>query len=251
MTTNSTTNSLPLFYVEPRPLNANLHGNLSLSGGKGFAYAAKTNAVPLVATELPTACRHFPIVFTDGPQPAPVAVLGVRAGENLFVGADGKWREGTYIPAYIRRYPFIFTENADRSQFTLCVDEAADAVVEGRDNPFFDEAGEPTALARSALDFCRDYQNQHAFTTEFATALAEADLLVENRADITLADGQRLALSGFKVVDEAKFNKLPDETFLRWRANGWLPLVYCHLLSINTWPALINQLQPAGEGEAK
>ena len=37
-----------------------------------------------------------------------------------------------------------------------------------------------------ALEFCRDYQNQHAYTMEFARALAEADLLVENRADITL-----------------------------------------------------------------
>ncbi|MNL35384.1 SapC [compost metagenome] len=116
-------------------------------------------------------------------------------------------------------------------------------MVEGRDNPFFDEAGEPTDLARSALEFCRDYQNQHAYTMEFAQALAAADLLVENRADITLPDGQRLAMSGFKVIDEAKFNKLSDEEFLRWRANGWLPLVYCHLLSINTWPALINQVQ--------
>ncbi|WP_459694700.1 SapC family protein, partial [Achromobacter xylosoxidans] len=66
----------------------------------------------------------------------------------------------------------------------------------------------------------------------------------ENRADITLADGQRLAMSGFKVIDEARFNKLPEAEFLRWRANGWLPLVYCHLLSINTWPSLIDQVQP-------
>ena len=143
--------------------------------------------MPLVATELPTACRHFPIVFTDGDQPTPVAVLGVRGQENLFVDAQGQWRAGAYIPAYVRRYPFIFMENEDRSQFTLCVDEKAASVVEGRDNPFFDEAGEPTDLARSALEFCRDYQNQHAYTMEFARALAEADLLVENRADITPA----------------------------------------------------------------
>ncbi|MFF7057997.1 SapC family protein [Achromobacter spanius] len=239
----TTQTSLPLFYEQPRPLAAGVHANLSLAGNTGFAYAANTNAVPLVATELPTACRHFPIVFTDGEQPTPVAVLGVRGQENLFVDADGQWRAGTYIPAYIRRYPFIFMENEDRSQFTLCVDEKAASVVEGRDNPFFDEAGEPTDLARSALEFCRDYQNQHAYTMEFAQALAAADLLVENRADITLPDGQRLAMSGFKVIDEAKFNKLSDEEFLRWRANGWLPLVYCHLLSINTWPALINQVQ--------
>ena len=211
-------------------------------------YAAKTNAVPLVATELPTACRHFPIVFTDGDQPTPVAVLGVRGQENLFVDAQGQWRAGAYIPAYVRRYPFIFMENEDRSQFTLCVDEQPPRWSRAATIPSSTKPASPPTW-RAALEFCRDYQNQHAYTMEFARALAEADLLVENRADITLPDGQRLAMSGFKVIDEAKFNKLPDEEFLRWRANGWLPLVYCHLLSINTWPALINQLQPAAQAE--
>uniref|UniRef100_UPI00359F6608 SapC family protein n=1 Tax=Achromobacter insuavis TaxID=1287735 RepID=UPI00359F6608 len=60
---------------------------------------------------------------------------------------------------------------------------------------------------------------------------------------------QRLAMSGFKVIDEAKFNKLPEAEFLRWRANGWLPLVYCHLLSINTWPSLIDQVHPVAATE--
>ena len=145
----TTQTSLPLFYEQPRPLAAGVHDNLSLASNTGFGYAAKTNAVPLVATELPTACRHFPIVFTDGEQPTPVAVLGVRGQENLFVDAQGQWRPGTYIPAYVRRYPFIFMENEDRSQYTLCVDEKAAAVVEGRDNPFFDEAGEPTEIGRA------------------------------------------------------------------------------------------------------
>ena len=240
----------PLFYEQPRPLSSGEHANLSFTGNTDYAYAAKTNAVPLVATELPTACRYFPIVFS-GDEPAPVAVLGVRGEENLFVNADGQWRADTYVPAYVRRYPFIFMEDDERSQFTLCVDEKAASVVDGRDNPLFDEAGEPTDLARSALAFCRDYQSQHSYTMEFARAVVDADLLVENRADITLADGQCLAMSGFKVIDEARFNKLPDAEFLRWRENGWLALVYCHLLSINTWPSLVNQVQSPAPSEAE
>lgn len=100
--------------------------------------------------------------------------------------------------------------NEDRSQYTLCVDEKAASVVEGRDNPFFDEACEPTAL-----EFCRGYQNQRAYTMEFARTLTDADLLIENRADITLPDGQHLAMSGVKVIDEAKLNKQPETEFLR------------------------------------
>jgi len=236
---------LPLFYRQPQPLQAGLHAKLSLAKQPGYGFAAGANSVPLIASEMATACRHFPIVFTEGPQPSPVAVLGLRGEENLFIDDAGQWRANTYIPAYIRRYPFIFMENADQSQFTLCADMAAENITESSENPLFDAEGAPTPLTRSALEFCREYQNQHAYTAEFCRALAGADLLVENRADVTLPDGQRLTLSGFKIIDEAKFNALPEPDFLRWRANGWLMLVYCHLISIAAWPALLGHMKPA------
>lgn len=238
-----TSSSLPLFYKQPQALQPGLHAKLSVVKQPGYAFAASANSVPLVFSEMATACRHFPIVFTEGQQPSPVAVLGLRGQENLFVDAAGLWRANTYIPAYIRRYPFIFMENADQSQFTLCVDTAAASVQESSDNPLFDTEGKASELTRNALEFCREYQNQYAYTTEFSRALAEADLLVDNRADITLPDGQRLTLSGFKVIDEAKFNALPEQEFLRWRAKGWLTLVYCHLISVGTWNNLLSQVK--------
>ena len=180
--TMTTQTSLPCSTNNPAP-GPGAHANLSLAGNTGFGYAAKTNAVPLVATELPTACRHFPIVFTDGDQPTPVAVLGVRGQENLFVDAQAN---GAPAPHPGLRAPLSLHLHGERGPQPVHAVRGREAasVVEGRDNPFFDEAGEPD-LARSALEFCRDYQNQHAYTMEFARALAEADLLVENRADIT------------------------------------------------------------------
>src|SRR3546814_1115256 len=130
-----TSTSLPLFYKQPQALQPGLHAKLSVVKQAGYAFAADANSVPLVFSEMATACRHFPIVFTEGQQPSPVAVLGLRGQENLFVDAEGQWRANTYIPAYIRRYPFIFMENADQSQFTLCVDTAAASVQESSDNP--------------------------------------------------------------------------------------------------------------------
>lgn len=237
-----TANTLPLFYQQPHAVQSGRHADKSLARQPDYRFAAQTNSVPLAITELPIASRHFPIVFTAGDVPQPVAVLGLRGQQNMFVDADGQWQAGTYIPAYIRRYPFIFLENEARTEFTLCIDEAAAALVDGRDNPLFDADGKPSQLTNHALAFCRDYQSHYKATAEFAQALAAADLLVENRADITLRDGQKLSLSGFKVIDEARFNKLPDETFLEWRAKGWLPFVYCHFLSTGTWTNLIDHL---------
>ncbi|OSQ36469.1 SapC family protein [Thalassospira mesophila] len=231
---------MPLFYGKPRAVLAERHGNMSLTPTSDFSFAGTTNSVPVVATELPMVCKHYPILFTDGAQPQMVALLGLRASENLMVDGKGNWTPGTYVPAYIRRYPFIFFENEDKSQYTLCVDEDAKTVVEGTENPFFVD-GEPSELTKSALDFCRDYQAHYAATTEFLKAITEAGLLVENRADATLADGRKLSLSGFKVIDEAKFNELDDETFLAWRKRGWVHLVYCHFISNGNWSTLVER----------
>ncbi|MEF7613770.1 SapC family protein [Aquincola sp. MAHUQ-54] len=235
---------MPLFYRRPRVLRPALHAGLSLAPAGDYRFAASANAVPLLASELPTAARHFPIVFSREAVPHPMAVLGLRAGHNAFVEADGRWRAGSYMPAYVRRHPFIFVEGegAGGPRFTLCVDEEAATVVPGRGNPFFDEAGQPTAATRSALDFCRDYQMHHHATAELGRALLAADLLVEHRADVALRDGERLSLSGFRVIDEARFAQLPDETFLEWRAKGWLPAIYAQLGSASAWSSLIDRL---------
>lgn len=234
--------TLPLFYAQPKVLQPRRHGTRSLAGSADYRFSAATNAVPLVAAEMPSAARCFPVVFTDAAVPQPVAVLGLRAGQNLFVDAQGQWQPGSYVPAYVRRYPFIFLENEDRTEYTLCIDEAAAAVVPGSWNPLFDAAGQPTPLTRSALAFCRDYQAQHEPTQAFTQALAAAQLLVDHRADITLKDGQQLSLSGFKVIDPARFDALPDAEFCRWRTRGWLPWVYAHFASVGAWSGLMDRM---------
>ncbi|MEO6280660.1 SapC family protein [Roseateles sp.] len=235
-----TDSALPLFYKTPRVLHPGAHGHHSLAAKASYRFAAQTNAVPVVADEMMLAGRHYPLVFSDDARPYPVAVLGLRAQQNLFVDAGGQWRPGVYVPAYLRRYPFIFLENAASQELTLCVDEAAESLLAGRDNPLFDPSGEPTPLTVSALALCRDYQSQHLATAEYARAVVAADLLVEHRADVSLRDGRVMSLSGFKVIDQARFMNLPDETFLAWRRKGWLALVHWHFFSIGAWSTLID-----------
>lgn len=232
--------TLPMFYRAPRPLDSSRHAELALRDGGNYAFAASTNSVPLNAIEFLLASKHYPIVFTAGAAPMPVAVLGLRDRQNLFVDAAGQWTPGTYIPAYVRRYPFIFMELSEGSQLVLCVDEASELVVRGGPRCMF-EGKEMTDHLKAALDFCTAFQAQHNATREFAEAVAKADLLVENRAQITLRDGARFAVAGFRVIDELRFNALPDETFLAWRKKGWLPLVYLQLISAGNWAQLVDR----------
>ena len=230
--------SLPLFYRKPVALQSGLHAKLSFKQAADYRFALGANAIPLTTVEIFNAQRDYPIVFTDEAVPMPVAVVGVRDQANLFVEADGSWRKGAYIPAYIRRYPFLFAEQSETKDLTLCVDESSDLIEAAADNPLFHD-GEPTAVTRKALDFCLDYQKQHKATLEFGRTLAQVELLLPRDARVTLGPQESVTIRGFKMIDEEKFNLLSGETFLDWRRKGWIALIYAHLLSLGSWDKLV------------
>ena len=230
--------ALPIFYYRPRPLDATGDRGLSLQPVTDFGFARATNSVLLGAAEYPQAMRNYPIVFTSTEPRFAVGVLGLEGDENLFVGEHGKWREGNYVPAYVRRYPFIFLEQPGKAELTLCIDAASGLLTQSDDHLLF-EGGEPTQLVRNALNFCREFHEQTLASAAFVAELAQRGLLVPNEARIRLNSGKELTLRDFQIVDEAKFNALPDDVFLDWRRRGWLPLVYAHLMSMASWTSLV------------
>ena len=233
-------NALPVFYRRPRPLNAAIDAGHSLKSAGGYGFARGTNSVVVNAIEFPFAMRSYPIVFTTIAPRTAVAVLGLIDSENLFLSEDGVWAADCYVPAYVRRYPFILMEQPGSAELLLCIDEASGLVGVGGERPFFTD-GKPTALVQEALKFCGEFQAQHKATVEFAQALAEHKLLAPNEARVTMNSGQQLTLRGFDVIDEAKFNALPDDIFLDWRRRGWLHLAYCHFMSMANWGGLVDR----------
>jgi len=118
----------PVLYKNPQPLNAERHKGKSLRAVTSYAFAARANSVPMNGNEFPLVMHDYPIVFTPGDPITPVAVMGMRADQNLFVAPNGAWMEGRYIPAYIRRYPFIFTDLTQQQKLVLSIDEDSDLV---------------------------------------------------------------------------------------------------------------------------
>jgi hypothetical protein len=231
--------ALPVLYRKPTPLTAERHGKKALSRKTNFAFAAGANSVPINAAEFRLAMKYYPIVFAGSDPVMAVVILGLTDSENLFVGKDGQWRDGNYIPAYVRRYPFIFMTGPEQQQFVLCVDDESELIVDKGEQSFFD-GDKPSAATDRALKFCSAYQTQSEMTKQFASAMDEAGLLEPNQAEIRLSSGEKLALGGFRVINEEKFANLPDKTFLDWRKKGWLPLIYAHLFSTSNWNRLIS-----------
>jgi hypothetical protein len=240
---------LPLFYSAPAPLDSKKHGKLGLKTNFGLGFTSKVNAVPINMIEMPQICHHYPIAFSPDGNATPVAILGLRDTENLFVDAKGDWEEGSYIPAYIRRYPFIFSEIPGSDQLTLCIDMNDKVLDEKSEQKFFGEDGKPSTLSQNALEFCKSYHAAAQQTLQFSKALSESGLLIDRTAEINVGGGKRINFSGFRIVDEKKLAEMSDKDFLEWRKKGWLPFLYAHLFSGGQWARLVRNLQDRVEGE--
>ncbi|MEM1198905.1 MAG: SapC family protein [Pseudomonadota bacterium] len=238
---------MPIFYSQPEVLDSNRHEGLELKPVTSYEFTSGVNAIPITAAEFPAASRDYPIVFTAGGNPGAVAIVGLRKDENLMLEARGKWRAGTYIPAYVRRYPFIFLRSDDGDQYALCIDRACKQLAKGKKNLLF-EGDEMGPLTKNALEFCKAFQQQHMATEKVIAVLQEHDLLMPNQGRFNLPDGRSLAITDFMTVDEKKFNELPGDAFLKIREAGVLPALYCHLVSMGSWQRLVERftaLKPA------
>jgi len=241
---------LPMFYKTPRPLDKSRDLNLKISRPTHFNFTRGTNAIPLLADEFPLAAAYYPIVFAAGPTPVPAAVVGLRNDENLYLNAQGQWANGAYLPAYIRRYPFILMDDAENKQFVLCLDESSDMLATTGEYALF-ENGEPTEFTKNAMEFCAALRQQGDATDAFIAALKEYDLLMPNDAQIDLRDGSRLQLSGFLTINPQKFDELPDNVYLAWRKKGWIGLIYAQLLSSHRWQNLVDMMQVSNTAQGK
>src|SRR5436190_508275 len=112
-----------LIYETAVPVSAARHRDASVEVGADYAFASNVNSVPLMAVEFPHAAPEYPVVFAGaGEEVMPAVILGMRGNENLYL-AHGKW-SAKYIPAFVRRYPFVFSTLDEGKSFVLCVDEA-------------------------------------------------------------------------------------------------------------------------------
>ena len=233
-----------LFYKSPEPLNPEVHGGMGIKVVPApHGFVAQTNVVPLTVTEFAPAALSYPIIFV-GDKKQPVAVMGLKDGENLFVSDAGDFRADSYVPAYVRRYPFVFANDEGQERMILCVDTEAPMVAKTNpDVPFF-EGGKATTYVENAMQFCTDFETERRRTESFVGLLRELDLLAARETlyrpqnpDGTPGEQQKIA--EYFAVDEKKLGELSGDKLVELRDNGALMHIYAHLNSLLAWDKLI------------
>jgi hypothetical protein len=231
-----------VYYEKPVLLNRDKHRRRKVLPSTSFAFARKANSLYLAGVEFNEACKEYAIVFTRAASGriVPVAMLGLRMRENLFVDEQANWTAG-YVPAFLRRYPFVLAELPEQTM-GVCIDEAFAGLNDSEGEPLFDPQGNNTPYLQNALDFLHQYQQEYLRTEVFCQRLHDYGLLMEMNARADLVDGRSFTVNGLMVVDEKKLMALPDAVALSLFRSGELHLVSMHLMSLSNMKKLVDRM---------
>jgi hypothetical protein len=251
MATAAPNNSLPLFYEALEPLNLNQHGKMKLRRVDQNPAMGATHAVPATVDEFTLLQRHYPIIFSVGDNPLPLALMGLTEGINTFFDEAGRAIDThIYVPAYMRRYPFMLARLREGSEdMSLCYDPTSDVVGEFEDGePLFD-GEQPSETTQSVLAFCEQFEAAGQRTTAFMADLAKSGLLMDGEVSIQPQGmDQPYVYRGFQMVDEAKLRELRGDELRKMSQSGMLPLIYAHLFSLSLLRDLFGRQVAQGKG---
>ena len=216
-----------------------------LGPGQVPDFAQRGNAIPISLTEFQPVARDYPIVFTaaDGTQNyAPVAVLGLTTGENLFY-ADGRWLAGVYIPAYARRYPFCMAKvnvnKIEQKDRLICVEKTY--IDEGGET-MFDDKGQPSAKWKDLERLLGEYEADLERSREMCSILADYGLFEPFSMQAKFRDGAKpMQMTGMFRVAEKNLENLNAAQLKNLMRKGIMPRIYMHLMSLENFGRLLDR----------
>ena len=222
-----------LIYAQPTPVRAQAHGDKSILPMTHFGFAAGVNSVPVVAAEFAAAAADLTLVFAGTDRAVmPAVLLGLDQNQNRFVDDQGRWT-GRYIPAFLRRYPFVFAASEGSDDLTLCIDESYDGLNDaGHGERLFDAAGNRSLYLNGVLDFAVQYQAQYERTRIFCNRLVQHDLLESVVASFTDDQGAEKRLTGFYRINRDRLKAIDPELLATMFGNDELELCFIHLASL-------------------
>lgn len=242
--------TLPLFYNDLMPLNSRDHGSWRSRTTDKAKWLVNQHAVPLTVEEFPQAQRNYPIVFSSGDSPVPLALMGLNEGVNVFVDDEGAVTGPVYVPAYARRYPFMLAKlNPEAEELSLCFDPTTDLIGSFDDGVELFEGENPTEACKATLNFCEQFEIAGQKTQAFIEELTKNKLLMDGEVAIQQeGKDQPFVYRGFQMVDENKLRELRGDVLRQWAQSGMLGLIYAHLFSLELMRDIFGKQLELGKG---
>lgn len=223
-------------YKQLEILNKVNHKNSSVKKVENFSYAKNLMSAPITAQEFFEACKCYPIFFAKDSKNNwfATAILGHKDDVNVFVDENGVWEKFNYIPAFVRRYPFVFVEHEVEEKTDLLVAVDKDFLSEDDENgrKIFTEDGENSEYLNGVLNFLNQFNLDSQATSDFIKQLEEWELLEEKIATIE-KDKEKFNINGFFVVNEEKLKNLSKKRKEEICNKNVSSLITAHLISLS------------------
>lgn len=233
-----------MFYKKPVPLNRENHKGYGVTPvAKPFEFMSKSHFLPLTAAEFGAAAASYPIIFA-GDDRSPLAVMGIRTEENLFV-TEGLFNNDFYMPAFARRFPFVLASDQGNDRFVVCVDEAAGCVTNKKPAQEFFTGEDTSKFTKEAFEFLQNFERDRQATTAMIQELKDLDLFEPKDMHFQgqLADGspgERQKIADYFAISEEKLRTLPADKIKSLSDRGILAVIHAHLISLSNWQRLVN-----------
>ena len=232
---------LPMFYESITALNTTAHHDAFLEPVKDYSFAKKSSTIAVGVSEFVQASYEYPVIFIrNDDNVTPMVLTGLKGQTNTFVAEDdGRWL-GNYLPAYVRRYPFVLAKGKDEI-LTVCIDETYSGFNRaGLGEKLFDEEQRSQYL-EGQISFLQAFEEEMQRTKKFCDYLLEFDLLEDSIAYVERKDEEPHNIRGFFVVSRERLNKLSAKDLKKLQKVGALELIYQHLSSLSQFDTLLNK----------
>jgi hypothetical protein len=229
-------------YKRPVILSSVEHSGMKISPVSLYGFAKHLNSCVLLGQEFPEAAKQYPVLFSRNGEGELISVVMLGIKDNLFVAGDGSWGKGCYLPAFIRRFPYLLAEGiAGDGSLTVCIDADYPGFSATEGEPLFGAEAAPTSSLTGAIDFLKLYHAQAGVTKGFLARLTELNLLKSVDANITLAGGDTVTIRELLTVDEEALLNLSDTDLLALARCGYLSWIYAQLSSLTNFSTIVDR----------
>ncbi|ENN90697.1 SapC family protein [Bartonella schoenbuchensis] len=245
--------NIMLFYKNVTPINKTFHRSLKFNPSQDMSFAKDTHWVPLASDEYFQAALDYPILFMSAEDEqkkrhyTSIALVGLSNDVNNYITADKSWQRDTYIPAFIRRYPFVLAQIQDQKELSVCFDQQSGMFNDVTGIELFNSDGSISPFMEERINFLEHFKIGMERTAEFIDTLVKMDLLSQKSINVKNDKGLSAQLEDFWIVDEEKLHKLPAHQLAKLHKNGFLGRIFAHLLSMNN---LLKVLSLKGASQA-
>ncbi len=230
-------------YKSVSVLNSNEHRDFRFTPEKDLLFARDMNIIPITFSEIQKLCCDYPIVYIGGESPSMAIVVGIdEEGKNLAIDEEGRFR-GAYVPAFLRRYPFIMVKTGE-DEMALGFDIESGCFSSPEGERLFDDEGKATNTLNNIGTFLKSLEDEFIITRNMVAELERLGILEERV--LTIGEGENAKkIGGFKTVEHERLTALSDDVLADMVKKGWIEVITLQQFSVKNFEKIV-ALENAG-----